>query len=73
MHQDPVVQPDHSDYCILVTVGVVGDENHGRAVARGNDVSKFLREHKLPHNSGTSQHCRYHKPIVDFGQKVLHY
>ena len=73
MHQDPVVEPDHSECCILVMGDEVGDENHSRVVARGIDVNKSLHEHKLLHNSKMSQHCRYHKPIVDFEQTVLHY
>lgn len=50
-----------------------GDENRGMVAARGTDVSKFLHEHKLLHNSETSQHCKYRMPIFDFGQMVRHY
>lgn len=73
MHQDLVVRPDHFGYCIPAMVAEVGDENLDRAVAHGSVVSKSLREHMLPHSSGKSQRCRYHKPIVDFVQMVRHY
>lgn len=73
MHQDLVGEPDHSDCCIPAMGDEAGDENHGRAVARDNGVSKSPHEHKLLRNSRRSQHCRYHKPIVDFGQTVPHY
>lgn len=51
----------------------MGDESHDRAAGRGNDENKSLHERTLPRSSGKSQHYKYHRPIVYFGQMVRHY
>lgn len=72
-HLDPVVRLDRFGCCSPVTVVVVDDESRDKDAVHGNDANKSLHEHTLPHSSGTSQHCIYHRPIVDFGRTARHY
>ena len=52
VHQGLAVQPGHFECCTLAMVDEVDDVNRDTVVAHGNDVSKFLHGHTLPHNSG---------------------